>query len=162
LSPTSCPKCGFSLPEPTDSCPKCGVILSKAGAPARIRAVEVTVTTGDLHDPYDILGSVYTQVSNKGLGGSQLDDLARRYGIASGDAQPDAISTLAHIFVGELPAGQQHFRRAFAVCLEDLRRQTARLGGDAIVWLRQDLNLDTNAFQFFYMQAYGTAVRRHR
>jgi len=35
----------------------------------------------------------------------------------------------------------------------------ASIGGDAIIWLRQDIDLDTSGFQFFYMQAYGTAVR---
>ena len=33
------------------------------------------------------------------------------------------------------------------------------LGADAIIGMRQDIDLDTNQFQAFYLQMYGTAVK---
>ena len=30
---------------------------------------------------------------------------------------------------------------------------------NAIISMRQDIDLDTNSFQFFYLQMYGTAVK---
>jgi uncharacterized protein YbjQ (UPF0145 family) len=33
------------------------------------------------------------------------------------------------------------------------------LGADAVIGMRQDIDLDTNGFQFFYLQMYGTAVK---
>ncbi len=33
------------------------------------------------------------------------------------------------------------------------------LGADAVIAMRQDIDLDTEGFQFFYLQMYGTAVR---
>lgn len=161
MTATPCPKCGFSVPAGADSCPKCGVVLAKVSTPqSRVRATDVIVTTGDLRENYEILGPVFSHVTNKS---GQLDELARKFGIEEKEKGPDLISTVAYAFLlGELPLGQQHFRRAFAVCIADLRAQVSRLGGDALVWLRQDLDLDTTGFQYFYMQAYGTAVRRTR
>ena len=43
--------------------------------------------------------------------------------------------------------------------IEELKIRAASLKADAIVGMRQDINLDTNGFQHFYMQVYGTAVR---
>ena len=37
------------------------------------------VTTGDLHQEYEIIGPVYFQVSNKGLFSSTLSDLTNQY-----------------------------------------------------------------------------------
>ena len=67
---------------------------------------------------------------------------------------------VAYIFLGDFPLQQQQMQQAFAVCLMELKRQTLRLGGDGIVWLRVDTDLDTSNFQFFYMHAYATAVKR--
>ena len=39
-------------------------------------------------------------------------------------------------------------------------RLLSELGADAVVWMRQSINLDAAGLQFFYMQVYGTAVRR--
>ncbi len=33
------------------------------------------------------------------------------------------------------------------------------MGANAIVGMRQDIDIDSNGFQYFYMQMYGTAVK---
>ena len=33
------------------------------------------------------------------------------------------------------------------------------MGADAVIGMRQDIDLDTNAFTYFYLQMYGTAVK---
>jgi hypothetical protein len=104
------------------------------------------------------LGPVFFAVSNKGLLSSQLEKLAVKHRLPTGGQW--APSDLGWALAGEWPAGQQDLPRAFIVCVEELKRQVMALGGDAIVWLRQDVDLDTNGFQWFYMQAYGTAVLR--
>ena len=40
---------------------------------------KIIVTTGDLKNDYEILGPVYFSVSNKGLFGSQLGSLIKKY-----------------------------------------------------------------------------------
>ncbi len=37
--------------------------------------------------------------------------------------------------------------------------RAAALGADAIIGMRQDIDLDTNGFSYFYLQMYGTAVK---
>ena len=39
----------------------------------------ITVTTGDLKSNYEIIGPVFFQVSNKGLFGSALGTLVKKY-----------------------------------------------------------------------------------
>jgi uncharacterized protein YbjQ (UPF0145 family) len=55
--------------------------------------------------------------------------------------------------------GENDFDKAFYICLEEMKKRAARLGADAVIYMRQGMELDTVMFQFFYMQVYGTAVR---
>lgn len=162
MSPAAaCPKCAFVLSAPADSCPKCGVVFSKVPPTRRaLRSKDVVVSTGDIRGDYEVLGPVFFAVSNKGLFSSQLDELTRKHGIpATGSTWSDGDIGWAFL-AGEWPVGHQQFPRGFLVCIEELKLQTLRLGGDGVIWLRQDVDLDTSGFQFFYMQAYGTAIRR--
>lgn len=160
MAATPCPKCHYDLNAPgAPSCERCGVIFAKlAGARRLVSPKDIVVTTGDLHEPYQVIGPVFTAVSNRGLLSSQLDILAKKHHLPpAAEWKP---SDLGWAIVGEWPVGQREFPRAFIVCMEELKRQAMLLGADAIVWLRQDTDLDTAAFQWFYMQAYGTAVVR--
>ena len=47
----------------------------------------------------------------------------------------------------------------FFVAVQELKKRAGLLGADAIIAMRQDIDLDTTAFQFFYLQMYGTAVK---
>jgi len=160
--PTSCPKCGFISAAAIDSCPQCGVIFAKF-APEKRKIVPSTVriTTGDIKEDYEILKPVFFSVSNKGVFSSQLKKLAKKHNIVGVSAQGRG-ADLLWIFAGEWPVEHQDFPIAFVVCLEELKVQAASIGGDAVIWLRQDIDLDTSGFQFFFMQAYGTAVRTIR
>ena len=40
-----------------------------------------------------------------------------------------------------------------------LKEKAMLMGADAVIGMRQDLDLDSNGFQYFYLQMYGTAVR---
>lgn len=126
-------------------------------------ATEIAVTTGDLARQYDVIGPVYFQVSNKGVFSSQLGKLKKQYQseIAEmrksgqvGDPQADW-----GFIIGEWSVGQSDFELAFFIAVQELKKRAAMLGADAIVGMRQDIDLDTNAFAYFYLQMYGTAVK---
>jgi len=125
---------------------------------------DIVVTTGDLKCDYEIIGPIYFQVSNKGLFSSALSKLVNKYRdqIAQmkreGRMSPD--QTDWGFLYGEWSVGQSDFEKAFFVAVEELKERAAMLGADAIIRLRQDIDLDTNGFQFFYLQMYGTAVKR--
>ena len=34
-----------------------------------------------------------------------------------------------------------------------------KIGAEAVIGMRQDIDIDTNGFSYFYLQMYGTAVR---
>ncbi|MCF2554417.1 heavy metal-binding domain-containing protein [Faecalicatena contorta] len=60
---------------------------------------------------------------------------------------------------GEWSVGQNDFEKAFYITVEELKKRAVILGADAIVCMRQDIDLDTNGFAYFYLQMYGTAVK---
>ena len=60
---------------------------------------------------------------------------------------------------GEWSVGQSDFEQAFFVATEELKKRAQMVGADAIVAMRQDIDLDTNGFSYFYLQMYGTAVK---
>ena len=124
---------------------------------------EIMVSTGDIKKNYEVIGPVYIQVSNKGLFGSTLDTLRYKYSeeIAMLKRQVGFSPSQADwgFLYGEWSVGQNQFDEAFYICVRELQDKARRMGGDAIIWLRQDINLDTNGFSYFYLQMYGTVVK---
>lgn len=124
---------------------------------------KVIVTTGDISRPYEILGPVYFQVSNKGMFGSALSKLVAQY--QSEIARMKKQGTMSRdsadwgFLYGEWSVGQSDFEKAFFVATEELKKRGEMVGADAIIGMRQDIDMDTNGFAFFYLQMYGTAVK---
>ena len=138
-------------------------------AEAKQRAAEyrqkvnaVIVTTGDLKEDYEIIGPVYFQVSNKGLFSSTLSDLVNKYSAEIEDMKNSALMSERRsdwgFLWGEYSVGQNDFEKAFFVATQELKKRAVMLGGDAVVSMRQDIDLDTSGFQYFYLQMYGTVV----
>ncbi len=123
----------------------------------------VLVTTGDINREYEILGPVYFQVSNKGLFGSTLSSLVKKYKdqIASMKKKGTMSQNRSDwgFLYGEWSVGQSDFEKAFFVATEELKKRGEMVGADAIICMRQDIDMDTNGFAYFYLQMYGTAVR---
>ena len=124
---------------------------------------EILVTTGDIREKYQIIGPVYFQVSNKGMFSTPLGRLKKQYEaeIADlrkrgriGDSQDDW-----GFIIGEWSVGQTDFELAFFIAVQELKKRAAMLGADAIVGMREDIDLDTVEFAYFYLQMYGTAVK---
>lgn len=124
---------------------------------------QIIVTTGDLHQAYDIIGPVYFQVSNKGLFSSTLDKLTKKYAAEINAMKESGTMSQARadwgFLYGEWSVGQNQFESAFYIATQELKKRAALVGGDAIIGMRQDIDLDSNGFSFFYLQMYGTAVK---
>jgi hypothetical protein len=120
---------------------------------------DIIVTTTDLHQPYDVIGPVYAQVANRGEFSSHLQVLRERYA-----AEIDAAIERGQIGVWnpaslDDSAGQIDFEHAFFIAVRELQRRASLMGADAIVGMRQDIDLDAEVSMFFFLQMYGTAVR---
>lgn len=124
---------------------------------------KVIVTTGDLKQDYEILGPVYFQVSNKGLFGNALGKYVKKYQAEiqemkrSGTMSQDRADW--GFLYGEWSVGQSDFEKAFFIATEELKKRGEMVGADAIICMRQDIDMDTNCFAYFYLQMYGTAVK---
>lgn len=140
-------------------------------AEAKQRAVEyrqkvnaVIVTTGDLKEDYEIIGPVFFQVSNKGIFSSTLSELVNKYSAEIEEMKNNALMSERRsdwgFLWGEYSVGQNDFEKAFFVATQELKKRALMLGGDAVVSMRQDIDLDTSGFQYFYLQMYGTVVKR--
>ena len=124
---------------------------------------KIIVTTGDIKRDYEILGPIYFQVSNKGLFGSALSKLVQKY-----QAEIDAMKTSGTMSADRMDWGflygkwsvcQSDSEKAFFIATEELKKRAEMVGADAIIGMRQDIDMDTNGFAFFYLQMYGTAVK---
>ena len=126
-------------------------------------ANKIIVTTGDIKNDYEVIGPVYFSVSNKGLFGSQLGTLIKKYKGDIEDLKKEALLSPGRadwgVLWGEFSAGQNDFDKAFFISVQELKARASILDADAIVAMRQDIDLDTNGFQYFYLQMYGTAVK---
>ena len=124
---------------------------------------EIIVTTVDLKVEYDVIGPVYFKVSNKGFFSSQLEDLVKVYKkeleLLKKQNLLDVSRTDWGFLYGELSVGQDSFDKAFFVAVQELKKRAIMLGADAIIGMKQDIDLDTTYFQYFYLQMYGTAVK---
>ena len=129
---------------------------------------KIVVSTGDIHQEYEIIGPVYFQVSNKpqGFDPSTLSEYQDIYLDAieelrrSGELKETSEGSIKWGCVwGEWCLGQSNFDLAFFIAVEELKKRAVMLGADAIIYMRQDIDLDLQAFQYFYLQMYGTAVR---
>lgn len=128
---------------------------------------KIIVSTGDIQQNYEVIGPVYFHISNKGLFGSQFSKLEKQYSQAlkqwarSGQATESrpGFGDVILAFAGEWNVGHSNFDKAFYIGVEELKKRAAKLGADAIVFMRQDIDLDTSGFQYFYLQIYGTAVK---
>lgn len=140
-------------------------------AEAKQRAAEyrqkvnaVIVTTGDLKEDYEIIGPVFFQVSNKGIFSSTLSELVNKYSAEIEEMKNHALMSERRsdwgFLWGEYSVGQNDFEKAFFVATQELKKRALMLGGDAVVSMRQDIDLDTSGFQYFYLQMYGTVVKR--
>lgn len=159
----NCKNCGNEINKDAKFCAKCGTNLFEKAKEENKK--DIIVTTGDIKRDYDIIGPVYFQVSNKGVFSSPLSSLIKKY--------KDKINTMKKegnipkekvdwgFLYGEwaVDKGQNQFNQAFFVAVEELKRLANMMGADAIISMRQDIDLDTNGFQFFYLQIYGTAVK---
>jgi len=124
---------------------------------------QMIVTTGDLKESYEVIGPVYFQVSNKGFFSSALEKLSKQYKddlakLKKGGQVSEQKADWGFLY-GEWSAGQNDFDRAFFIAVEELKKRAKMLGADAVIAMRQDIDLDTSGFQYFYLQMYGTAVK---
>jgi len=166
-----CRYCAKEIADASRVCEHCGkdLIPGRVAAPVEQPAppapalLPIIVTTGDVRQDYDILGPVYFQVSNKGIFGSALSKLLTKHiaelAEAKKQGQVGAVRMDWGFLYGEYSAGQSDFDRAFFVAVQELKLRAALLGADAGIGMRQDIDMDTTSFQFFYLQMYGTAVK---
>ena len=121
------------------------------------------VTTGDLKQDYEIIGPIYFQLSNKGAFSSQLGKLIKQYKTEIEGMRKEGQIGKAHLdwgpLYGQFSVGQTQFETAFFIAVQELKKRAELLGADAIICMRQDIDMDTTGFQYFYLQMYGTAVK---
>jgi len=128
--------------------------------------INIPVTTEDIKEEYDIIGPVYYQISNKGIFSSTFSEKFKEYSAEIERMKKKGSMSRERadwgFLYGEFSVGQSQFEKAFFIATEELKKRAALLGGDAIIGMRQDIDLDTNGFSYFYLQMYGTAVKKKK
>ena len=169
----TCPNCGTSSMHDLGLvCPSCGADLQNLTGISEdelsAKASQVQVSTGDIGQEYEVIGPVYFNITNKGLFSSQFKRLEKIYRDRIADLKKSGQSVrneygfgdlVLALGLGEWSAGHNLFDKAFFIAIEEIKRRAALLEADAILFMRQDIDLDTTGFQYFYLQMYGTAVK---
>lgn len=147
-----------------------------------VKTHEILVTTTDINKPYDIIGPVFYQINDAGSGKmiykkqveyrSILNNLKDSNQMTNQSTSiTEVMGSLAGVFellqTGNISEstkdlmGNNHqiYDEAFFISIEELKKRAFLMGADAIIGMREELNLDTNGFQHFYMQMYGTAIK---
>lgn len=147
-----------------------------------IQIQKIFVTTADIKREYDIIGPVFYQINDAGSGKmifqkqkeyrSVINALKDQNQLVNQNASITesigALSGMIELFsTGDISAstkdllgnGHSQFDEAFFISVEELKKRAYYMGADAIIGMKEELNLDTNGFQHFYMQMYGTAVK---
>jgi len=126
---------------------------------------KIIISTGDLNQDYEIIGPVYFQINNRpeGFESSTFSDYKDIYAkeidqLKSSGEPMDQSTTWKYVF-GKYCLGESNFEIAFFIAVEELKKRAAMLGADGIIFMRQDIDLDREAYQYFYLQMYGTAVK---
>lgn len=117
---------------------------------------DILVTTMDLnHKPYEVIGLVYFQVSNRGVFSNQLSKLMKKY-------EPAFQALKEQGLAGQTQRvwdfTQTELEKAFFVSQEELKERARTLGADAVIGVKEDTDILSNGIDFS-MQMYGTAVR---
>lgn len=147
-----------------------------------IQIQKIFVTTTDIKREYDIIGPVFYQINDAGSGKmifqkqkeyrSVINVLKDQNQLVNQNASITesigALSGMIELFsTGDISAstkdllgnGHNQFDEAFFISVEEIKKRAYYMGADAIIGMKEELNLDTNGFQHFYMQMYGTAVK---
>lgn len=147
-----------------------------------IQIQKIFVTTTDIKREYDIIGPVFYQINDAGSGKmifqkqkeyrSVINALKDQNQLVNQNASITesigALSGMIELFsTGDISAstkdllgnGHNQFDEAFFISVEELKKHAYYMGADAVIGMKEELNLDTNGFQHFYMQMYGTAVK---
>ena len=127
----------------------------------------MVVSTGDIPYEYEIIGPVYFSTNNRAgiISESPLTKLMKKYKDKIDRLKKEKLTSGIDNFdwgflYGELSFGMGNtFDIAYFLSVEELKKRVYRLGGDGIIFLRQDIDIDTTHFQRFYLQMHATAVK---
>lgn len=147
-----------------------------------IQIQKISVTTTDIKRDYVIIGPVFYQINDTGSGKmifqkqkeyrsvinalkdqnqlvNQNTSITESIGALSGMIELFSTGDISASTKDLLGNGHNQFDEAFFISVEELKKRAYYMGADAIIGMKEELNLDTNGFQHFYMQMYGTAVK---
>lgn len=123
---------------------------------------KVVVTTGDWHEPYEIIRPVYYSITNRGLFSNEIDRKAAEYRNLSEAVQSSLFEGHPADFgflYGNFDVGSSQFSLAFNIAVEELKMKALMMGADAVICMRQDIDIETEHINNFYLQMYGTAIK---
>lgn len=180
-SNATCPVCSAEIEIPRGL--SCSQSAPLAISPQSTTAESFPVTSGDIPNRYEIVGMVCFSVGTRGgmldyfitqknIAQPLLDKLKNKDQVSKGHNVSQVIvglgvNTAGHIGLSAKGSGasfrSDDLELAFFIAVREIRRRAIRLGADAVIGFRYDIDFDSNSNVLnFVATAYGTAVRvRH-
>lgn len=121
----------------------------------------IIVTTTDLKRDYEIIGPLYFHISNRGFFNSRLSQLIEKYDreIEALKSQKEPSDKWRFLYGDYAFDSDGRFEKTFYIAVREMEEIARQMKADAIIGLRQDIKLNIDQSEQFYLQMYGTAVR---
>ena len=144
------------------------------------RKSNIIVTTGDLKKEYEVISPVFFQINDTGNSRAYFNKFLDKYkkeieeweqnnqrsntnltSLENADLIINALEELDGVpdSKGKIGIESHLLDLAFFISVQEIKLKAAYLGADAVIEMRQNIELDTYGFQHFYMQMYGTAIK---
>ena len=117
----------------------------------------VIVTSGDLRGAYQIIRPISFRISNIGYLSSMFSNYRKHYFEEVYSLKKQGAVT-EDLLYAEWILGQNEYEAAFFIATEELKKRAEMLGANAIIYFRQNTDLDSET-NGFCLYLYGTAVR---
>ena len=128
-------------------------------------STEVKASTGNYSGDYEIIAPVFFQLTNKGIY-STLKQYKKQYvpffesfGYDRDKSKKYSIDLLFFLAPEIYSGAENDFEIAYYIGIEELKLLADGLGGDAVLFIKHDIDLDTRGWTHFSLQVTGTAVK---
>ena len=128
-----------------------------------VRIFQIAVTTGDVKQDYAIIGPVCSQIHNRTIHPNEFNRKLQQYHRDISDIlSKGLLSQMGNDYswlYGSQTGEDCLLEIGSLIAMQELKKRGRSMGADAIICMRQNMNVDMGNPNNFSLQMYGTAIK---